>query len=297
MRSRKRLLAIAALSVAAFGVYWYIDHYSTLTLQEVLSFGMSAEQFAARSAPNTFSAPPPLTAARVPAPPGASGRIFTLTRAGVIAQTNARRSGNGALPPLAENEVLDAIATLRLDDMFQNQYFAHVSPYTSSSAETVAKTVGYQYISLGENLALGNFVGDKGVVDAWMESPGHRANILGTHYAEIGVAARKGVFEGESTWIAVQVFGRPSSDCAAPDAALRASIDADQSSIIALGGALAQEKSEIDAMQPKYGEAYNAKVDDYNTRVARYNVLIEQVKSEAAGYNAQVAAFNACIGA
>lgn len=95
----------------------------------------------------------------------------------------------------------------------------------------------------------------------------------------------------------MQVFGRPSSDCAAPDAAIRASIDADQSSTIALGGALAQEKSEIDAMQPKYGEAYNAKVDDYNTRVARYNALIEQVKSEAAGYNAQVAAFNACIGA
>lgn len=289
---------IAALFATALGISWYTGHYSALTLEKVISSGTSTsgEQFVINNVKNSFSAPPPLKVIKVSSQPDSSGQIFTLTRAGVIARTNSQRNKNGSLPPLVENDVLDAVATLRLDDMFQNQYFAHVSPRALSSAETVAKTVGYQYIALGENLALGNFVGDTGVLDAWMASPGHRANILGTRYTEIGVSVRKGVFEGESTWIAVQVFGRPASDCLAPDSGLKAAIDANQSSTVALVETIIKEKAEIDAMQPKYGEAYNARVDDYNTKVAQYNAQVEQIKSEISGYNAQVVAFNACVG-
>ena len=50
---------------------------------------------------------------------------------------------NGNLPPLAENATLDDIATLRIDDMFAEQYFAHVNSSTGESAVTVASSVGY----------------------------------------------------------------------------------------------------------------------------------------------------------
>ena len=55
----------------------------------------------------------------------------------------------------------------------------------------MAKKAGYEYISVGENLAMGNFKNDGDLVEAWMNSPGHRANILSFKYKELGVAVIK----------------------------------------------------------------------------------------------------------
>ncbi len=295
-KARRRLSIILAAAIAAGSAYWYLNRFFSLSLDQAVSFENIAENKVADELAKTFSAPPPLvaptsTTRRWPASSNA------ITIKGVIAGTNAGRQTNGGLPPLAENAILDAIATLRLDDMFQNQYFAHVSPYTSSSAETIAKTFGYQSIALGENLALGNFGGDQGVVNAWMASPGHRANILNTHYTEIGVAARQGVFQGETTWIAVQVFGRPASDCPAPDAALKAKIDAENAELRQMENDLASKKTALDAMKPQYGSAYNQAVDAYNAEVNQYNALLGETKANIATYNGAVQAFNQCIGA
>ncbi len=225
---------------------------------------------------------------------GASASRYVLTRAGDIVDTNAERRANGGMPALKENQTLDTIASRRLGDMFARQYFAHVSPPdtsgATSSAVTIAKDVGYQYLTLGENLALGNFAGDQGVVDAWMHSPGHRANILNIHYTEIGVAVGKGNFKGDTVWIAVQVFGRPASDCPAPDANLKTQIDAEQGQLSQMQNELQAAKAELDSMEPKYGDAYNALVGQYNN-------LVAQVKSDIAQYNAEVGAFNQCIAA
>ena len=205
-----------------------------------------------------------------------------------------QRNENGGLPPLAENATLDQIAELRLKDMFAKQYFAHVSP-TGASAMTVASSVGYAYIALGENLVLGNFNGDNGVVTAWMNSPGHRANILNTHYTQIGVAVGEGIYESEDTWLAVQIFGRPASDCPEPDAGLKSSLDAAQSQLSQMGTQLQAMRAQIEAMSAQNEEAYNEAVGSYNAAVGRYNVLAAQMKSQATQYNAEVEAFNSCI--
>jgi uncharacterized protein YkwD len=241
--------------------------------------------------PKPISTPPPLRVSPLVATPAPS---FTLTTSGIIADTNTQRGENGSLPPLAENTALDSIANIRLLDMFQKQYFAHVAS-DGGSAVTVAKTVGYDYLSLGENLALGNFAGDQGVVTAWMNSPGHRANILGSHYTEIGVAAREGVFDGQDTWLAVQIFGRPASDCPAPDANLKTVIDTAENQLAELQTEIQAAKTQLDALVPQGGAAYNQMVDQYNALIDRYNSLLGQTKPQIATYNAEVAAFNLCI--
>jgi hypothetical protein len=212
----------------------------------------------------------------------------------VIADTNAERASS-TLASLAESQLLDDIATLRLEDMFTNQYFAHVSP-TGQSALTVASTVGYSYLALGENLALGNFAGNQGVVSAWMASPGHRANILSTHYTQIGVAVGKGTYEGQSAWIAVQVFGRPASDCPSPDANLKSSIDAAEAELNQMAVQLSNDDAAIGNANPKYGTDYNNDVGAYNALVQEYNTLAAQVKAEVSQYDTEVQAFNTCLG-
>jgi uncharacterized protein YkwD len=131
-----------------------------------------------------------------------------LTKDGVIAQTNKARQENGALPLLTENQLLDAIAEERLNDMFKNQYFSHYPPSGETYME-LATRFGYAYSHLAENIASGVYRNDEKIIDGWMQSPGHRANIMSPDISEIGVAVKKGFLKGQETWIGVQIFGRP----------------------------------------------------------------------------------------
>ncbi|HYC34592.1 MAG TPA: CAP domain-containing protein, partial [Candidatus Paceibacterota bacterium] len=134
-----------------------------------------------------------------------------LTVSVIVTETNNQRKANG-LSELGVNELLTRAAQMKLDDMFKNQYFEHESPDGKGPGE-VAEAAGYRFLTVGENLALGSFADEKDLVQAWMDSPGHRANILGTQFTEIGIAAKKGMFKGEEVWIAVQEFGKPLSAC------------------------------------------------------------------------------------
>ncbi len=289
-KAKRRLVIIIAAVLLAAGAWWYFEKALSLPLAEITSFGSSVASSTVADIRN-FSAPSPIQMVTKAFPKAAN----TLTVAGIIEQTNAQRAANGGLPPLAEDPTLDDIATLRIDNMFAGQYFAHVNPATGESAITVASSVGYAYLAIGENLALGLYDGDAGVVDAWMGSPGHRANILDVHYTQIGVAVRKGMFQGQETWIAVQVFGRPASDCSAPDATMKANIDNYQNQLAAMKAALTAERSSIEAMQPQSGPAYNQQVESYNALVAQYNALADELKAAIDEYNAQANAFNQCL--
>lgn len=217
-----------------------------------------------------------------------------LTIAGVVVYTNEARAQNGGLPALKENFTLDRDAQMKLDDMFAKQYFEHVSP-TGVGPADLAKIVGYSYVVVGENLALGNFGSDQGVVTAWMNSPGHRANILNTHYQEIGVAVGKGMFDGRETWLAVQSFGMPLSSCPSIDANLKSQIELNNTVIANLRAELDAKKAQIDATST-YDPNYNVYVNEFNAIVPQYNGLVEANRTNVSTYNAQVQAFNACIG-
>ncbi len=284
-KARRNLAWILAAVAVTFGALWWIERTSSLPFANIASLGNSI----ANEISQGFSSyPAPLSMVT-----NTSKKNAKLTRAGVIADTNVQRQDN-SLPPLKENSTLDDIAILRLDDMFEHQYFAHVSP-TGESAESVASSVGYMHLALGENLAEGIFAGDQGVVDAWMASPGHRANILNTHYDQIGVAVREGTYQGRDAWIAVQVFGRPASDCPAPSAALKSAIDIAETQLAEMDAELTAQRAEIDAIQPKSGSAYNQSVQQYNDLVGRYNALIGQAKAEITQYNTEINSFNQCL--
>jgi uncharacterized protein YkwD len=306
------LLAIAFMVAAGALSYRYIlpATHSVLSLLPSVSFewpsepqnSNSAEQFATKEPAKQVSLPPPLrgatsspkTSPPKPTPAPVPTPTPTLTRAGIIADTNIQRKINGGLPALLENTTLDAIATARMVDMFQKQYFAHVAP-DGGSSETIAKTFNYEYLALGENIALGIFAGNADLVDAWMNSPGHRANILNGHFTQIGVAAREGIFEGKTTWIAVQVFGKPTSACPVVDPNLKIAIDNAKNQLSQIQVQIQTKKAELEAMEPKYGNAYNQEVDEYNALVRQYNTLLQQTRLQTDQYNAQVAAFNQCV--
>ncbi len=235
----------------------------------------------------TVVTPGPLRAAPQPVPSS------TLTVRGVIEYTNAARALNGGFSALTENASLNLDAQMKVDDMFAKQYFEHVSPSGVGPAD-LAKLAGYAYVIVGENLALGDFSGDSGVVTAWMNSPGHRANILKPQYQEIGVAVGKGMYEGRETWLAVQSFGLPLSACPATNTQIKAQIDANNVTIAGLRAQLDAKKAQIDSTQSN-DPNYNTYVNEFNAIVPGYNNLIETNRAIVATFNASVQVFNACI--
>lgn len=224
-----------------------------------------------------ISLPPPLSSAEQ------NAKKAFLTREGIINQTNAQREKYG-LPPLRENKTLNAMAEEKAQDMFNNQYFAHKSP-SGVEVDGLAKSFRYEFISLGENLAQGNFENDSILVEAWMGSPGHRANILNEDYQEIGVGVVKGTFEGRTTWMAVQHFGLPLSACPEPNEDLKARIAGNQSEIAILEKILEQIGN-----SPKTRPL----IEEYNRIVLKYNKLADETKNLISQYNAQVKIFNDC---
>jgi uncharacterized protein YkwD len=218
-----------------------------------------------------------------------------LTRTGVMAQTNLQRRSNG-LAGLKGNAFLDKDAEMKLKDMFTQQYFEHISPEGVAPSD-LAQKAGYKYIIVGENLALGNFVDDKALVEAWMNSPGHRANILNKRYQEIGVAVGKGIFNGQTTWLAVQSFGTPQSACPGADAGIKRQIEENQVQITQLMTALTALKNKLEQNNYATREDYNRDADRYNSLVSTFNSLVETTKQLISQYNAQVQKLNECIAA
>ena len=245
---------------------------------------------------NQVIAPPPLRGPR-------SGQLTTLTADGVFTHTNEQRIANG-VPALMRNPTLDLAARNKVDDLFARQYFEHVSPTGEGPGDGV-DTVGYLYLKVGENLALGNFASDAALVQAWMDSPGHRANILAPGFQELGIAVGKGIFEGEETWIGVQTFATPVSACPAPTTSLKQTIEANEAKIAEIKRELAaiqqpmdeivEEEYETKEEQEAAQEELDALRDEYNTKVTEINALITITKELIDQYNTQARAFNACM--
>ena len=120
---------------------------------------------------------------------GLSARRSTTSAAEVIlAAMNRERTARG-LRPLRLNQKLSLAANDRIGDMFSKRYFAHVAP-DGLQPFTWALQRGYRYRLIGENLAVG-YRGTS-VVDGWMNSRGHRENILQRGFDEVGIAIADG---------------------------------------------------------------------------------------------------------
>jgi uncharacterized YkwD family protein/spore coat assembly protein SafA len=102
----------------------------------------------------------------------------------VIRLVNEIRDENG-LPALTYNWELSRVARYKSQDMKDNRYFSHTSPVYGSPFEMM-RSFGISYRSAGENIARG-YATPQAVVNGWMNSSGHRANILNASFTQIGV--------------------------------------------------------------------------------------------------------------
>ena len=102
----------------------------------------------------------------------------------VIRLVNIERAKYG-LPALTEDWELSRVARYKSQDMKDKMYFSHTSP-TYGSPFDMMRSFGLSYRTAGENIAMGQRTPQQ-VVNAWMNSSGHRANILNSSYKKIGV--------------------------------------------------------------------------------------------------------------
>ena len=102
----------------------------------------------------------------------------------VIRLVNAERAKHG-LAALTEDWELSRVARYKSQDMHDNRYFAHNSP-TYGTPFRMLRAFGLSYRTAGENIAMG-YAAPAAVVAGWMNSEGHRANILSSAYTKIGV--------------------------------------------------------------------------------------------------------------
>ncbi|MCX6794805.1 MAG: CAP domain-containing protein [Candidatus Falkowbacteria bacterium] len=132
----------------------------------------------------------------------------------IIALTNSLRKSL-SLESLSENPKLDQAAAKKVDDMFINQYFAHVSPQ-NFDLERFLKLASYtNYITVGENLAMG-YDNAAEVMTAWENSQTHYSNLVDPNFKEIGVALAGGTYKEQDTVFTAQYFGLQSDNSITP---------------------------------------------------------------------------------
>lgn len=132
-----------------------------------------------------------------------------MTPGGLLASTNTQRTQNG-LGNLTLNGALAQAAQAKADDMVARNYWSHTTPDGKEPWMFITNT-GYQYLAAGENLAYG-FSTSSDAVTGWMNSPGHRANILNGKYQEVGFGIANGAsYQGGEETVVVAMYAQPTA--------------------------------------------------------------------------------------
>lgn len=116
---------------------------------------------------------------------------------------NAERAKAGK-QPFITSETLRSSACAKADHMLAQDYWAHTSP-DGVTPWTFIEQAGYRYTTAGENLAK-SYPDDASLIDAWMNSPSHRENVLGD-FNDQGICQKTGTLQGKTTTVTVQHVG------------------------------------------------------------------------------------------
>lgn len=122
----------------------------------------------------------------------------------ILSLTNDYRQSRG-LSALHLDSQLNQAASAKAADMFARDYWAHISPLGVQPWSFIT-SAGYAYRYAGENLAR-DFSNPQSVVQAWINSPTHRENLVSTKYQDMGLAVIDGTLGGRETTLVVQMFG------------------------------------------------------------------------------------------
>jgi uncharacterized protein YkwD len=168
------------------------------SLTEIGSYQEGTSYWLVLAAP--FSPPPQSAAASV------AGRVLTLTN---HARSQPRNCGDqffNASPPLQPNPLLDRAAASHAQEMARHGLLEHEGRDGSSPADRVTRT-GYRWRSVGENIASGQTTAEQ-VVQEWLRSPAHCANLMRPSFLEMGLAYAVNVNSAAGIYW-VQELGRP----------------------------------------------------------------------------------------
>ncbi|HOK82531.1 MAG: SafA/ExsA family spore coat assembly protein [Clostridiales bacterium] len=121
----------------------------------------------------------------------------------IVRLVNIERSKNG-LAPLTSNWQAARCARIKSQEMIDKNYFSHTSP-TYGSPFKMMESFGLRFSAAAENIAYGQRTAQE-VMNSWMNSPGHRANILSKSYTQIGVGVAK---KSNGTLYFTQMFLKP----------------------------------------------------------------------------------------
>ena len=133
-------------------------------------------------------------------------RDLDRVRAEMLAWVNEARRKAG-VKPLRSDSRLDRAAQRHAEDMLARSYFAHESPENDTVRQR-SKEARYNWRTIGENIAEGQFTVDE-VMTTWLNSPGHRRNILDPRFEELGVGLALGRANGRYRVLWAQAFGTP----------------------------------------------------------------------------------------
>ncbi|PLS02073.1 SCP-like extracellular protein [Neobacillus cucumis] len=175
--------------------FGFVQPGQPYTQQQRPTTQVPSQQQTTRQAPNQApaqQATPVPKQQQTQAPSGAAQNQNNTATSGNVSQyaqqvinlTNQQRAKNG-LPALKTDAQLSGVAQKKALDMQQNHYFSHTSP-TYGSPFDMMRDFGVTYKSAGENIAQGQRTPQE-VVTAWMNSEGHRKNILSSNFTHIGV--------------------------------------------------------------------------------------------------------------
>ncbi len=198
IRHALALLVVASIATpasAAWNPYWYWNWQPSMNVIQASRPSTQAKPTtpatpsapATPTAPSTPSTPTTPTAPTTPATPttptAGTGSVSALERQ-VVTLVNQKRAAAG-LKSLTLNATLSNGARMKSQDMQKSRYFSHTSPNYGSPFDMM-RSLGISYRSAGENIAMG-YSSAEAVVNAWMNSPSHRANIMNASYTQIGV--------------------------------------------------------------------------------------------------------------
>ena len=192
---KKFLMAALALCIAAGSA----DAGFGLTAEKGISFGGMCKIFSLNCGQSVSGTVNPSGSTGATGSTGTVSSVNSMEKQ-VASLTNSERKAAG-LGSLTLDSQLSMLARMKAEDMAKNGYFSHTSP-TYGSAFDMMKQYGVSYRTAGENIAKGQKTAES-VMNGWMNSSGHRANILSSAYTHIGVGYAKDS-KGNTCW--VQIF-------------------------------------------------------------------------------------------
>ncbi len=142
------------------------------------------------------------------------GYATNVNTSALLSETNSHRAANG-FASYANSVQLTQAAQAKANHMIANDYWSHYAPDGTTPWYFIDQA-GYSYTRAGENLAYG-FATSSGVVTGWMNSPGHKANILDSGFAHVGFGIANGAnFQGGENTVVVAMYGEPIVSAPAP---------------------------------------------------------------------------------